>query len=188
MKWLKHYSVFLIALFLVACIYLLLVLIDPIDVVDSIGVQNTYLFLFVFAAIGGLSTFTVGAFYSTFVTFILGGSHPVLLSFAGGLGLLIGDSLFYVLGLGSRTSLSGVFKKSADRISRWISGQKDPAIMLFIFLYSAITPLPSDLLMISLSLVKYPYKKAVVPAVLGNITLLLLLSLAALAGLGHLVV
>ncbi|MGM5480896.1 MAG: hypothetical protein ACQESE_00645 [Nanobdellota archaeon] len=188
MKWLKRYSVFLVALLLVVCIYILLALINPTEVVDTIGVRNTYFLLFVFAAIGGLSTFTVGAFYTSFVTFVLGGSHPVLLSLVGGLGLLIGDTLFYFLGYGSRVSLTGVFKRSADRMSVWLSRQKSHIIMLFIFVYSAFTPLPSDILMISLSLVKYPYKKAVIPAVLGNITLLLLLSLMTVLGLSGLFV
>ncbi|MFW6378833.1 MAG: hypothetical protein ACOCZV_02320 [Nanoarchaeota archaeon] len=181
----RRYGVFLIALFLVACVYVVLSFIDPVGIVATLGVGNTYAFLFLFAAIGGLSTFTVGAFYTAFITFVLGGSHPLLLSLVGGIGLLLGDTVFYVLGAGSRSSLSGAFEKSAEHISSWLSRQKEVTIMLFIYLYSAITPLPSDILMISLSLLKYPYKKAVIPAVLGNITLLLLLSLVSLSGMGH---
>ena len=188
MELFKRYGIFLIALLLVAGIYLLFSLINPSLIVGSLGVGNTYIFFFLFAAVGGLSTFTVGAFYSTFIMFVLGGSHPVLLSLVGGVGLFLGDTVFYVLGMGSRSSLSGMFEKSAAHISRWLSRQKDFTILLFIFLYSAFTPLPSDILMISLSLVKYPYKKAVLPAVLGNITLLLSLSLLATLGLSHLFV
>ncbi len=156
--------------------------IGPTNLVNFLGVRNSYLILFLFASVGGLSVFTSSSFCTVIISLAIGGINPLLLALTGAFGLIFGNSLFYYFGFKGRNMIPRRFKSQIFRLTRWLKKQNPIFINLFIFLYAGFTPLPSDVLMISLALAKYPYKKVIILSFLGNFILLLLISLLALKG------
>lgn len=58
----------------------------------------------------------------------------------------------------------------------------DRITMMMIFLYS-LTPLPSDVIAIALAIVRFPFRKMIVPLFVGNFALTIML--VELSKLGH---
>ncbi len=154
--------------FIIASIFVI-VFYGPSQIVDYIGVNNSFLIIFLFAMFGGVSSFTSASFYTTLGAFYLGGLNPFILVLLGAIGLTIGDCFFYYLGLkgyhlGKRTKYEdkiGLIKKKFQNIStKWK--------FVFIFLYAGISLFPKDLLCFTLGLVKNPFWYSMIPMFLGN--------------------
>ncbi|MFW5991293.1 MAG: hypothetical protein ACOCQX_03610 [Candidatus Nanoarchaeia archaeon] len=144
--------------------------------VNLIGEENSYLLAFLVATFGGASFLTASSYYLIIITLALGGTNFILLGVAGGLGNSIGDTLFYLLGLKGRKTLGRV-KKITDRIFNWLNTKPPWMIPVFVFLYANLVPLPNDILAVSLGVCKYPFKKLIIPLVLGNISFTMLVVL-----------
>ncbi|MEZ5006901.1 MAG: hypothetical protein R2753_01985 [Chitinophagales bacterium] len=54
---------------------------------------------------------------------------------------------------------------------------------ILIFLYVGISPLPPDILITTLSIAKYPFRRMIFPLLLGEVTFVLLVSLFAQQGI-----
>lgn len=175
--WILIGVVFFIALWSAA-----LAFIGPQSIVEWIGRDHGYAVAFVIAALGGVSTFTASSFYLTIVTFASGGLKPWLLALVAGTGITIGDSLFFYLGTRGREVLEGRMRRFAEELSEWLKKRPAWVMPLIIFAYTGLTPLPNDILTVGLGLSGYPYKKAILPLWLGNITLTFLLALLAAQG------
>jgi len=63
-----------------------------------------------------------------------------------------------------------------NKVSSWIKKQSLYLVGFIIFAYNAFTPLPGDILNITLGLSGIRYKKIVIAIILGNITLLYLVA------------
>ena len=157
----------------------------PKEIVEFLGIHNTYFFIFLMAAIGGVSAFTSTAFYTTVVTLAIGGVNPLYLGFFASIGLTIGDVFFYFFGMEGKQCIPGKYEKYIDRFSRWVEKAGDWLIALIIFFYS-LTPFPSDVLAISLAVADYPLRKMIVPLFIGNFVLIS--GLAMLSQLGFQIV
>ncbi len=97
-KKLKRYFIFAgILIFIIAWI-LILNSISPDSIVAKIGVGNSYIILFLISAIGGVSSISASSYYLAVSVFASGGLNPVFLGLVGGVGVTIGDSLFFYLG------------------------------------------------------------------------------------------
>ena len=143
----------------------------PSNVVELVGVQNTYLILFIIAMIGGVSAFTSGTFYAVFITFLLGGSNPILLSVIGGLGLTIGDSLFFYFGYKGREVANKTrFKERLHKLSHWLKGHSESFIFGLVYLYVSFAPFPKDIVSVILGLLNFRFRIAIFAFFLGNIT------------------
>ncbi len=173
--------IWLIILFIVSW-SLLLYYYSPREIVNMLGVHNIYVFVFLMAAIGGVSTFTSTTFYATLVTIALGGVNTILVALFASVGLTLGDILFYYLGAKSKHCIKGRYASHVLYITKKIDNIGDRMIMVLIFLYS-LTPLPSDIIAISLAIVEFPFKKMVLPLFIGNFTLIIIL--AELSKLGY---
>ena len=154
---------------------------DVSSLIEKIGIKNGYLFVFLFALIGGVSSFTSASFYATVAFFASGGLNPFLLALSAAPALAIGDYLFYFLGKEGRLASDGNFKNLIEKIENWFRKRPRKLFPLFIFIYGGLTPMPADILMFSLALVDYPFKRALPFILLGHITFLTLLSLGSFA-------
>ncbi|MEX2013458.1 MAG: hypothetical protein WD897_00890 [Parcubacteria group bacterium] len=164
-------------LFLFAFLLVLVVLaifITPQEVVDYVGVENTYLISFLIAVFGGLSTVTGISFFASVATFSSGGANPFLLGLFGGLGIFISDSIFFLV---ARYGVQ-IFERKSKLISPWLVSKMEKVslniILVGVYIYIGLTPLPNDLLMIVLALMGMPFKRLAPVLIAGGITIVFL--------------
>lgn len=154
----------------------------PSTIVDILGVNNTYFLVFLLAAIGGVSTFTSTTFYTTLVTIALAGVNSLWIALVASVGLTLGDMLFYYLGTKSKGCVRGRYGHLVRKMTLQFDRFGDNIVMLLIFLYS-LTPLPSDIIAIALAIVEFPFRKVVIPLLIGNFVLIV--GLVELSKLGY---
>lgn len=162
---------------------LLVIRVGPSGIVSFIGVERGYLFIFLFALSGGLSSVTAFSFFVTIATFAVGGLNPLFLGLVGGAGITLGDGLFYYLGMKGRAALNNQFHH-LRRFSAWLNGKEHWKIWSVIYIYCSFTFLPNDILAVALAFARYPFHMAMIPIFLGNVTLILLISFLAHSGVG----
>ena len=156
--------------FLVVWTFLFL-FISPQELISFLGIENGYLLLFLIASLGGFSSFTLGIFLTVLFTLVSSGLNLYLLAFVGGLGLCLGDSLFYLLGTKGRIILTARKQRWMEKLSLQIEKRHPFMIPFLIFVYIGFTPLPNDILMVSLGIVNYSY----LPLIIGNMVAVLIL-------------
>lgn len=165
---------FLIAFFLV--FVLTSVYINSKEIVNYIGVENTYLVSFLMAVFGGLSTVTGISFFASVVTFVSGGANPFLIGFFGGLGIFISDTIFF---FAVRYGVQ-VFKNKAKPVSSWLVSKMEKVslsvILVGVYIYIGFTPLPNDILMIALAFIDMPFKRLAPVLIAGSITVVMLVA------------
>jgi hypothetical protein len=154
----------------------------PGTIIGLIGVSNSYLVSFILGVLGGSSVFSSGAFFATIYSFVKSGLNPFLLGIIGGLGLGIGDSLFYFLGFQGRKITSPWLSKKVDALGNWLRARPPVLIFMFIFIYAALVPLPNDLLLVLIGLAKYPYKVAIFALLAGDLLFVILVGVIAKYG------
>ncbi len=159
----------------IACIVvwsLLVINVGADVIVAFIGVKNGYIVLFFIALFGGMSSITGVSYAATIVTLAAGGLNPLLLGLASGLGISIGDTIYYFLGRQGRTATADTkLAYWGERFSTWLMKQQKRYVVLGIYCYTAFTPLPNDLLTLSVGYSRFPYLPAIIALVLGNFTL-----------------
>lgn len=176
MSWIKRHSVLVsIVVFLIG-VNVLYYFINPSELVEIIGVHNTYLVAFLIAAIGGLSTLTGAVLYTALGTFAAGGAQPFILGLAGGLGIFISDTIFFHLARLGRESVPEKWEKWIGRITSFMKRFPKKAVLVFIFLYIGLSPLPNDILMIALVLGGYQYKEIWHVLLAGSITIAMIIT------------
>ena len=153
------------------------------EIVQSLGIKNVYLAVFIASSIGGVSTIFAGSFYATIITFALGGLDPVVLGLIAGIGATLFDSIFFYVGLKGRDVLAGHWRDRALLFSAWLQRQNNLVVAIVIFLYAGFTPFPKDLLVVALAIGNHPYRKMIPPLLLGNVFLVSLIAHFTLQGL-----
>ena len=141
--------------------------------IELIGVGNIYIFFFFLALFAGVSIFTSSSYIGAIIS--LSSSPEInvfLLAITGGIALTLADGIFYYFGKKSRDNLPDILDEKLDKITKWIREKPEKYIQIFIYFYIGFTPLPADIVLLSLSFAKYPFKKAFFPFLLGNITLI----------------
>ena len=124
--------------------------------------QFGYLGVFIISFIGSVSV--VFPVPYTIVIFFLGSSlNPVFVAVSGGLGSALGEFSGYALGYYGRAVVSEERRRKMDYMVKVFDRYGPVAIFLF-----ALTPLPDDLLFIPLGVMRYPFWKAFIPALLGK--------------------
>jgi len=96
----KYLNVFLLLSFLVLIIIWISVvyLIGAQAIVTKIGLNNIYLPIFIIAILSGSSSFVSASFFAVYISIASGIDNHLLFVISGGLGLSVGDSIFYYLG------------------------------------------------------------------------------------------
>ncbi len=124
--------------------------------------QFSYFGVFLISFIGSVSV--VFPIPYTIVIFVLGSVlNPFFVAVSGGLGAALGEFSGYALGYYGRAAVSEKRRKKMDYMVK-IFDRHGP-ITIFLF---ALTPLPDDLLFIPLGVMRYPFLKAFIPALLGK--------------------
>lgn len=158
--------------------------IGPREIVDMIGAKG-YLAMFLISLFGGMSSFGGPAYVATIVTLASGGLNPLLLGAASGAGISIGDTVYYYLGRrGSSLIHSNKAAEWLELFSNWLLGLPRWLATAGIYAYTAFTPLPNDVLTISIGLARFPYVPAIIALTLGNFTLTTLIALGSNAAFG----
>lgn len=141
-------------------------------IVDSIGIENGYLFMFLVSLFGGVSSVGGAIYVTTIITLASAGLNPLYLALASGGGVSIGDSVYYYLGHRGSHLLptKGVLVSKIHRFSNWLTHQARWLRAAAIYGYTSFTPLPNDVLTILLGVTRQPYVLVIPALVLGNIT------------------
>jgi len=173
-NWLqRHYALILILAFLVT-LNGIFYYVGPGQIVDVVGVDNTYLYVFLLAAIGGLSTLSGTVLYSSLITFAAGGVSPLLLGFAAGVGLFISDSIFFFLAKRGTKSVPASWQPWLTKWNNLVTRYPRWAVILFIFFLLGFTPMPNDVLMIILALTGFTYRELILAFLGGSLCVALI--------------
>ena len=125
-------------------------------------VQFGYLGIFAISFIGSVSV--VFPIPYTIVIYLSGAFlDPFFVAISGGLGAALGEFSGYVIGYTGRAVVSEERRKKMKYMVK-IFDRYGPAAIFFF----ALTPLPDDLLFIPLGVMRYPFVKAFIPALLGK--------------------
>jgi len=174
MRWLRgHYVLVLVLIFLLA-LNVFFYFISPEVIVEYVGVKSSYTITFVIATIGGLSTFTGPILFTTIATFAAGGSNLLLIGLLGGLGIFISDSIFFHLARLGRRFVPTGWEKGLNRIESLVQRYPRWLVLIFVFIYISMTPLPNDILMLALVLGGYLYRHIVLVLFAGSLSIALL--------------
>lgn len=179
----KRYIAFFAFIIGIIAAIILISLVKPTEIVDKIGVQNSYLALFIVASLGGVSSITSSSLFIFLSILAAGGLSPLLLGLVGGIGASIGDSLFFYIGTKAENIAPEKMSKKSEKISKIIQSKPKWVVPIMVYLYAGFAPLPNDIMTVPLGFFKYKYKKIIAPLILGNITYTILFSYAAKYGI-----
>ncbi|MFA5258996.1 MAG: VTT domain-containing protein [Candidatus Pacearchaeota archaeon] len=183
MKNLKKKIGLCILLLFVISLSVLLYFISPSKIVNFIGIENSYVLVFILGILGGVSILFPFPYYLFVLTFAAGGSNPILLGIFTGLGVIIGESTSYWIGYNGTFIFSNKFQKKLVNFSKNLNTLKNTILMsLFLFIYGVFIPIPNDVLILPLGATKYNYWKLIIPLGLGNILFNILLAYGGIQG------
>lgn len=171
MKWARQHVVLISILLVLIGLNVLYLYISPQEIVDAVGVSNSYIVVFLLATIGGVSSITGVALYSTLATFGAGGASPFLLALIGGIGIFLSDSIFFFLAYHGHKSIPEKWRRVMDRAFGWVKRHPKPLVLAVSYIYLGVLPLPSDLLMIVLALAGYSYRDVAPILLVSGITI-----------------
>ena len=135
-------------------------------IVSFIGVENSYLVVFLVALFGGMTSLGGPTYVATVFTFVSGGATPFFVALAATGGIIIGDTVYFLVSRRSRHAIpEGRFKKTIQKMELWIEKRNGFAVFLFAYGYISFTPFPNDILTITTGVANVP-KKVMLPAIL----------------------
>ncbi|MEM3658119.1 MAG: VTT domain-containing protein [Candidatus Hadarchaeum sp.] len=138
---------------------------------EQLAYNYGYLGVFMLSLIGALSI--VFPIPYTVVIYMLGSFlDPFLIAISGGLGSAAGESIGYVLGFFGRIVVSEDRRRKMDYMLKVFDQYGTIAIFLF-----ALTPLPDDLLIIPLGMMRYNPIKFFTICVVGKTLMCLIVAL-----------
>ncbi len=141
---------------------------NPEYIVEKIGLENAYGLMFIFALLGGLTTFNTVPYYSLLLVLATAGLEPFYLGLSSALGVMSGDTFSYILGRQGGAVLPAKFYKYIENLK--IYAENNEKKFLFIcFIYCSLSPLSNDFITISAGMAKIKYWKMMLPLALGNI-------------------
>jgi membrane protein YqaA with SNARE-associated domain len=102
------------------------------------------------------------------VLFVLGsiGLNPWLLGLITGFAAGLGEVVGYSVGRGTGALVSAEQKERFRRINELVS--RHPRLTPLIIFMLGVLPIPDDILLIPLGMIKYPFWKTIVPCLLGK--------------------
>jgi len=144
--------------------------INPQSIVARLGATSGYTILFLLGVIGGASTFTAPSYFIALTTLSVGGLNPFLLGLAGGLGITIGDTVIFFIGLSAGRKAPEKFKNRLEKMEKRIEKKPKWLINLLVYSYIGFTPLPNEIITISMGLLRHKKRTILTLLLLGNIT------------------
>lgn len=181
----RHIIKFILALLVLVGIIIFLSYVGPARIISFLGFKNVYLIVFVLGIIGGVSAFSASGFYATVFSLALGGANPFVLALFSAPGVLIGDFIFWYLGVQGRKTINEEYNRYLLKFSSWLSRKPKWFMPIVVYVYTGLTPFPGDFLMFTLAVLNYKFRQILIPTLLGNYTLALFVSLAAVYVLNY---
>lgn len=175
-SWFKFYGPFILLILITLGWVVLLRYIPPEEMVQKIGIQNTYLVAFIMAVICGFSSFTGSTFYIAIAALSHGGANFLLLGLAGGIGLCISDFVFYYVVVKGKHVIDKHWAGLSEWMKKWVTKSPEWATKGFVFLYSGFFPIPNDVMTVALAVAGMPFKKIAPYLFAGDIVSTILLA------------
>ncbi len=166
----KNILTFSIFILILAGWVLIFKYVNPQELVAKLGATNGYTILFLLGVIGGASTFTAPSYFIALTTLSIGGLNPVLLGLAGGLGITIGDTVIFFIGLAAGRRAPEKFKERLQKLEKRIEKKPKWLVNFLLYAYIGFTPLPNEIATISMGLLGHKKKIILLFLFLGNIT------------------
>ncbi len=148
-----------------------------------LGARNSFVIAYFVSLVGAFTSLTKFSAYPMIIALVAGQMDPFLVGSIAGLGLASGDVLFFLFGHSAR-NFTG--KRTRNKLKKILDKlQKMPGIFvqILIFFYVAASPFPNNLLSGSLAFTGYPFKKVVLPLVMGDIAFCILVAWLAFYGI-----
>lgn len=155
------------------------------ELVQKIGVENSYIAIFFISLVGGISTGGFLTYISSLITLIQGGIPFLYLGIISGLALGIGDTFLYYVFVHVRNFVPQAIYRRINWVAKYIQSHTTlmRALPLLIFIYFAFVPLPNDFGLIALAIIHYPFKKMVPLLLAADLTFAVTFSYLIAAGL-----
>lgn len=179
----KNLFVFLGYLIFIILIGIFLYFISPQEIINKIGITNSYILVFIISLFGGFSSWTSFSMVALLITLVTGGMNLLFLGIIAGIGLSIGDLTMLFASSKGRKLITGKYDKLLLKFSIFLKEKVEKLIFFIIYIYIGLTPFPNDMLLISLGLIDYPKKKMYLPIILADITFPIVATYLSLNGL-----
>ena len=153
-----------------------LVFIDLEALAQEIGLHNVYFILFFVAATAGTSFLTSAAFYAVYLSYISTGIDPIILGVIAGVGTTLGDAVYFYFSSKAGDLINADENKVYKKVHGFIFRLPRWGVYLFTYLYASFAPIPNDILIITLGVLKFKFRYIMPLILLGNITLLTLIA------------
>jgi uncharacterized membrane protein YdjX (TVP38/TMEM64 family) len=153
---------------LLVCASLFLASIPSDTLIEKIGAENIYVFMFLLALVGSISTFASIPYPLILIGLSVGGADPLMLGLASAFGVITSDTVTFFTIRRGRQFVGEAMLGSMERIASYI--QKYPRLLTpGLMLYGMLSPLSNDFAVISLSLMRYSFFAVVFPLAVGNV-------------------
>lgn len=169
MKWKANSALFLLPPVVFVGWTVFLYQFPPADIVDYMGAENAYLVTLVLSFLGGVSTLISVPYHLVLMTFAAGGQNPFLLGLVATIGQGAGDTTSYFLGYSGGNIAPQYLHKLMDGLLKWCTDRSYWQVALALFVYGSISPFSNDFILIPLGIARYPYRKVMLPLILGNL-------------------
>lgn len=147
---------------------LLFVSIPTDTLLQLIGTENAYVFMYVIAFVGSITTFASIPYPLILIGLASGGLDPTLIGLVSALGVTSADTFtFFAVKRGS-ILLSDSFQESLMKLREYIKTY--PKLLApGLTLYGTLSPLSNDFAVIGLSLMRYSFWRVIPALAVGNI-------------------
>lgn len=141
---------------------------SPEQLVEWVGVENSYFLIFVLALLGGLTTFSGVPYHLVLITLAIGGLDPLPLGLSAAVGVILGDTTSYFVGYSGGEVMPSRVQRIVHRVYIYTDGYPK-LLQVFFFSFAALTPISNDFIVISAGIAKYPFWKVMIPLAFGNL-------------------
>ena len=155
---------------------------SPDRLIEGLGIENAYLVLFALGVVGAVGSMTTFSTYPALVAFATGGMNLMALALVAGLGLTLGDALFYSLGGEVKALLGGRPREKAEQLGEWLEDRPSWVLPLVTWVWVGFLPLANNILTGALAVGGYRLRRIALPLFLGNVTVPLVVAWLARQG------
>ncbi len=169
---------FILLIAFLVLVFVLVSLVGPAQIVDIIGIHNSYILAFFVSFFGGFSAGGSATFIGLLITLVAGGVDPIILGIVAGVSLAIGDMIMFYIGTKGRELVTGEWDKKINGFAKFFKSKEwlGKATPVIAFIYIGILPLPNDIMILFLAAIKYPIVKMNKIIILADLTFALIIT------------
>lgn len=172
----KELTLFTTLILILAAIIYISNFTSPEQLVQNIGIHNSYIILFLTSFFAGFSSGGSIIFLGGLTVFLAAGLNYLGVGLTTGIALALGDTIMLSLFLSGRKLIPDKTKTKLDKLSIYLESKPKYLIPVITLIYIILSPLPNDILILSLAAIKYPKKKSIALLIIGDITFTFLYS------------